>query len=612
MNYRFQSLMVLIILLLCTDAAIGTSDEWVGSEVCKECHTDRHQSWYKTYHRTMTQTASPESVVGQFDGQPVTAWGVTVRPVMRNGDYWFDYYRPGAAQAFSRQRIVRTVGSHRYQQYLTQAEGAADNYYRLHWLWHIEDKRWVHMNAAFLGDDHQHFDQQVALWNHNCIFCHNTGPEPHIQNYDEMLTLNAQGKSLDVERQSLYRSTVAELGISCETCHGPAAEHVKVNRNPIRRWWNKIKDSDSSIIHPDKLSAERSVQVCGQCHGQRVPRNQRVLEALIRTGPPYRAGDDLNNTMQPVWMDSQVPGDAQTDRFRLRFWPDETPRLTAYEYQGLLQSECYIQSEQLSCSNCHSMHAGNSAGMVTDWQLGNGPCLECHESYEKDISAHTRHSAESEGSLCYNCHMPKINYGVMTFHRSHRIEVPAPMVHSQQQRPNACNQCHLDKSTVWAAAQKRHLWNGKPLSEPDGETASGVVDLFAGDPVQRALAAWSIEQGLLSQRLAAGEWLSYLLIAMRDDQYPAVRRFSFHAVQAAAEYLDAETLQMMLEKYDFIASSDQRNSDVAELISIWGGLKNHIDDDPNRLLSPSEITPEAISKLQKTGRQRSAGINIGE
>src|SRR5438034_255567 len=37
------------------------------SETCASCHPREHQTWFKSYHRTMTQIASPETMIGKFD-----------------------------------------------------------------------------------------------------------------------------------------------------------------------------------------------------------------------------------------------------------------------------------------------------------------------------------------------------------------------------------------------------------------------------------------------------------------------------------------------------------------------------------------------------------------
>ncbi|WP_164484047.1 hypothetical protein [Pseudofulvimonas gallinarii] len=159
---------------------------FTGSQACVDCHADRHESWYATFHRTMTQEATPDSVQGRFDGQPLDYWGLRMRPVSEDGRYYFEYSEIDTGEVVDRREIVRTVGSHRYQQYMTYVPETG-NYVRLHYLWHNGDQRWVHMNAAFLGPDEQDYSAQVSVWNQNCIFCHNTGPEPRMTNYDDLV-----------------------------------------------------------------------------------------------------------------------------------------------------------------------------------------------------------------------------------------------------------------------------------------------------------------------------------------------------------------------------------------------------------------------------------------
>ncbi len=98
---------------------------WAGSTTCRSCHPDHHASLQRTFHRTMTQQAGRHSVVGAFDGQPVTYQGITVRPLQQGEDYYFEIENPNGGS--SRLLIERTVGLRLYQQYLARLpEGGAD------------------------------------------------------------------------------------------------------------------------------------------------------------------------------------------------------------------------------------------------------------------------------------------------------------------------------------------------------------------------------------------------------------------------------------------------------------------------------------------------------
>ena len=448
-----RAAVLLIAACLALPAAATETDPfgWAGSSSCRSCHQDHYASWHRTYHRTMTQEATRKSVLGAFDGRELTYWGRTIRPVQRDGEYFFEYLDGPGGEVIGVAEIKRTVGSHRYQQYLSQAPDTGDNYIRLHLLWHIGEQRWVHMNGAFLYTDDQHFNDHVSTWNHNCIYCHNTGPQPGITNYEQLHRRLARGERLNFLNEARYESEVAELGIACESCHGPGAEHAERMRNPVTRYWHRFNPQAevAGIVNPAELPVERSAQICGQCHAQRVPENVSLVETWLKTGPTYRAGDDLDAHVNFISPDTPGPA-GKPDLYRLRFWPDGTPRLSAYEYTGLKQTPCFTEG-RAGCIACHSGHRGEPAGMISEANRRGESCLDCHQAIAADVGAHTRHPPEHESSQCVSCHMPRIVYGVMAIHRSHDIERPDPLAHAAADRPGSCNGCHLERSAAWAA-----------------------------------------------------------------------------------------------------------------------------------------------------------------
>jgi hypothetical protein len=604
------------------DAALAG---YTGSQACVDCHDDRHESWYSTYHRTMTQEATPETVQGRFDGQPLDYWGMRVLPVKEDGRFFFEYrdLETGASQG--RMELHRTVGSHRYQQYLGRLPDGG-TFVRLHYLWHNEDERWVHMNAAFLGPDAMPFDRHAAIWNQNCIFCHNTAPEPNIQNYEALKARAARGEPVNATRETRFDSSVAELGIACESCHGPGETHASraedaFTRTAMRLWPGR----DNSIVNPVRLDAPRDSQVCGQCHAQRTPTEPEKIAEWMKDGPSYRPGDDLHEHVTPIWRDSQPPAGTDPDLFRLRFWDDGTPRLTAYEYQGLLQSDCH-QAAELSCMDCHTMHAGDPAGQLTERNRTNAPCLRCHQDFgsEEELTAHTRHPADSDGSQCYSCHMPHITYGVMDIHRSHRIEVPDAHRDAAGGRPNACLNCHQGESFEWAAAELARWPGGREEALP--ERADGnrlaLADLstvLAGDPAQKAVAAWHAGLGPSSDSGLARAWrLPYLMSAM-EDRYPAVRRFARQSALAIVrgwpDSVPAGDLASALGDFDFMAGAEQRVPVVDRMRTAWGSLDKRDWPAPPRQarLTTDWLVPPALEdELRQLGRRQDKQIAIGE
>jgi len=594
---------------------------YVGSTECKDCHKSRHSSWFDTYHRTMTQEAGLDSVLGDFNGQPQTYWGYTIRPIKRGQQFFFAYYDATNTQLLNEIEIKRTVGSRRYQQYLAQTANTEGNYYRLELLWHIEDQRWIHLNGAFLDSDNQSFSQHTGIWNQNCIFCHNTGIQPGMTNYNELVNRSKAGETVNVFTDARFESEVTELGISCESCHSPAETHVKLSQNPFRKYYFHFTDKqDPSIIHPKEIDQQAALSVCGQCHGQRVPENLSLAKTWMETGPTFRPGENLEDHVNPIWQDTQVKAQPE-DVFATRFWADGTPRLTAYEYQGIVQSAC-LQDSRFTCNSCHNMHGGDPKGMIDPENRSNQACLDCHQPMVESPEAHTGHDADGAGSLCYDCHMPKMTYGIMTFHRSHRIESPSSYKELPIEKPNACVACHLDKTDQWLFQESARLWGQDKPTETHGMIQS-LVELHSGDPVQRALAAYQMGHHFDSLAVKDRLFLVPHLIYAMQDSYPAIRRFSHKSLQAiinesTAEHLEIPALnelKAILKSYDFIADQASRLKVEKKILAWINGIdfsKWPPPPDGSMLNLNYSLKMDLIEPLRREALSEDKRIHVGE
>lgn len=585
---RFLSWAPLLLLIGCAPdepAPDFSAVAFVGSSVCQDCHEDRHASWQKTFHRTMTQVADASSVQGAFDGRTVALNGGAIRPLLEQGRYWFEYLDVATGAPLGRIEIERTVGSNRYQQYLGRTPSGGENYYRLEMLWHNQEQRWVPMSGAFFSPDGERMDAHFTTWDQNCIFCHNTGPQPQVQNFAELRARAAKGENINFPDQARYRSEVAELGISCESCHGPGAAHVSANASWLRRSQLKFSGAaDRTIINPARLDAARTTDTCGACHAQRQPKTLEMVNDWLATGPTFRPGEVLADHVTPVSIHTPGTVDDPT-LFSMRFWGDGTPRLSAYEYQGFNQSKCQLGEREFSCISCHSMHDGDPRGMQTERQRSDAVCAGCHQPIAADSAAHSGHAAGSEGAACYSCHMPKMVYGVMEIHRSHRIEKPDPAAAAAQDRPDACSACHLDWSTAQMAA--------KLEKQPDpGATVSRHLEmLFGGDPIERAVAAnqpRAIARSLLPEEIYAE--MAALNISL-SDPYPAVRRFAWRSMRALNDALPTPLIPPSeLAAFDWMQPAKAS---------------------PFVLGSP-RIAPATLATLQQRAAAQSRQISIGE
>lgn len=504
--------------------ALRAAATYKTSDNCAVCHYDRHASWARTFHRTMTQEANEQTVVGAFDGKPFTMLGVR-NAARREGDRFIletSHPLTGETTPFE---IVRTVGSRRMQQYLTKI---GDRHIRLPVAWSIVEQRWFHLSEAFFHDDGGSYHANTAVWDVNCIFCHNVDPKP---GWDLQRPPPAAVPAMGVDLiDGSVDSHVAELGIACEACHGPGETHAALMRSPLRRYaFHFTGADDPTIVHPGKLEQERSVQVCARCHGQRIPAAPDRIGEIMLHGDPFTPGENLAAYYQPL-QHGMTLGDYD---FSPRFWSDGSPRLTAYEYQGLLRSRCYTDGA-MTCLSCHAMHAGDPRGQLRPDLPGDEMCLQCHGVYRGDaaLERHTYHKPDSTGSRCVACHMPEVVYGIMSWHPTHEIGSPDPAHSARYNKPDACTLCHSGQSLRWAA-EKSKAWWPDAVADPAGldarfDLAELPRALFAGDVVYRALAAHRLGQP--SPDAGVDALAPPLLGVTLLDPFPSVRRMARNAL----------------------------------------------------------------------------------
>ena len=556
---------------------------YTGSSACASCHPGEHATWKASYHRTMTQLATPESVIPPFDGRTL-AWGPRKTVLERRGDeYWvqlYDYARPDPIEGEWR-RIVMTTGSHTVQHYWAQT-GHARIIERMPFAYYIPQERWIPLEAAFI----QPPDSFIPLggWNDNCLACHSTNPRPHVEE------LNTQ---------------VSELGIACEACHGPGAEHVdRYRAAPLARYIRYLTDGDDdSIVNPRKLDHRRSTEICGQCHGLRFLGPTEEL-AYAKTGYTYRPGDELNEAtlvvqypLDDAAVQDLIDRDPGIRKGTLRLvkqrierayppkdgshWPDGRPLSPALELNALLDSACYTKGE-MHCGSCHTMHqpvddprserswANDQLGVGMD---GDAACVSCHAESEYSRTEHTHHTEASSGSACLNCHMPYQNYGILKGIRTHTIKSPNVQESVETGRPNACNQCHLDMTLAWAA-ERLETWYGiEPpvLDEDQTLVSASVLWLLRGNAGQRALAAWSL--GWPEARDASGlDWMAPLLIQLLNDPYHAVRLIAHRSISDLPGF---ENFQ-----YEFLAPSKARMRAQEQALATWQDQQNGSSTSP--------------------------------
>ncbi len=538
------------------------SDGYVSSKRCQACHPQNHSSWHASYHRTMTQVATPETVATPFEGVDLELHGQSYRLSRDGRQLWVEMpYPPGPNAPHSarvKRRIVLTTGSHHVQNYWFSA-GSSRKLELLPFVYLIEEGRWIPEKSSFLLPPSENVSTRPGRWNLACLKCHTTHGRPRMLTEDHMDT------------------QVAEFGIACEACHGPGERHVQIMSQQESLQAVRQGHLEAAIVHPGKLSHQRSAQICGQCHSVSIFQTSDELFDWLTHGFSYRPGEDLTESRFLIRYDQnqELPQlkkyDQVLPRFRANtFWSDGMIKVTGREYSGLLESGCY-QRGQMSCLSCHRMHKGpEDARSLRAWANGqlqpgmetNQACLQCHASLETNLEDHTHHRPDSAGSQCYNCHMPHTTYGLLKAIRSHQISSPSVLNSLQTGRPNACNQCHLDKTLHWTAQHLAQWYDVAPpsMSQEEQTIAGSVLWLLRGDANQRALVSWALSWET-AREVSGSEWMAPFLAQLLEDPYDAVRFIAYRSLRTLPHFQDFD--------YDFVGDPGRYSSARSRALEIW-------------------------------------------
>lgn len=145
----------------------------------------------------------------------------------------------------------------------------------------------------------------------------------------------------------------AILGVQCESCHGPAGDHV--------RWTQSGRSGpQSQMVQIGQLPPLKQVGVCARCH--------RSSEGVAAT--------DL------------VP---------------ENKGIVRFQSIGFPRSPCFVEStargERFVCTSCHDPHAPTENLK----EISLRTCYSCHQR-PNDVHC----PIEPEGDRCLECHMPAV------------------------------------------------------------------------------------------------------------------------------------------------------------------------------------------------------------
>jgi Cytochrome c554 and c-prime len=334
--------------------------DYLGDEACMPCHREQALPYNQTSHHLTSQLPSTTSILGSFkEGENIlmienpTTTGTDPRLFFKMDIQHGAYYQTAIAEKGSQkltrsERIDIVTGSGvRGQTYLYWA---GNELYELPVSYWSEGNQWI--NSPGYVDGTANFSRHVDP---RCLECH--------ASYIQPLSSDPQTNAFD--RNSLV------TGISCETCHGPGADHIAREKGSFA---GPEKASSNAILNPAQFTRDRQIDLCALCHsgGQR---------AALKPAFTYLPGQPLDQYL------AADPAEIT-----------ELPDVHGNQVGLLKKSRCYLSSPSMSCSTCHDVHRRErTAAAYSD------RCLSCHRWQICGVS-HTL--GEKITHNCVDCHMP--------------------------------------------------------------------------------------------------------------------------------------------------------------------------------------------------------------
>ena len=328
---------------------VSADTAYIGPTACGECHSDKYEGFIKTAHHITSQLADAHSIAGNFAPDAAVMW-------TRDRNVWFEmsardngFYQTANLWEDNQlrehsERIDIVTGSGKIGQ--TYLYWRGNRLFQLPVSYWAASDKWI--NSPGYLDGQVVFNRPVGP---RCMECHAT--------YFE-------AKSY---KNNVYSREGFMLGISCERCHGPGAEHAQ--------YQGKNPDGEGApfITHPGDLSRERSIEVCAQCHSG----------PGIKRGLPftYRPGRPLEEYIEPEPLDAQNKIGVHSN--------NQVARLSL--------AACFQQSDDLTCASCHNPHAPERGERA----LFSERCLACHASEDCGMQPELGHKIADN---CIDCHMP--------------------------------------------------------------------------------------------------------------------------------------------------------------------------------------------------------------
>ncbi|MEO7100726.1 MAG: HEAT repeat domain-containing protein [Luteolibacter sp.] len=485
---------------------------YAGSESCRKCHAAEFEKWHRSNHGMAERNVSAEMDNKAFSPKQTLVHGKDASEVFLDADGLAKFLTVGLDKQRHAYQPVRVIGNDPLRQFLIPAPGGRMQACDV--SLDPAKNEWfdVYGNEERNPGDWGHWTGQGMNWNAMCAACHNTRLR---KNYDP--------------RTNSYHTSMAEMSVGCESCHGPMKDHVEWQAKPPVG-----KTTDPTV---KKFTRDQMLETCAACHARR---------------------GEITGDL--------IPGESFYDHFSLTvtdetdtYHPDGQVRDEDYEFTSFVSSRMHAAG--VRCVDCHDPHTGKR--LVP----GNQLCMNCHAGGRGDFPtapvidpvSHSHHGTDSTGNQCTSCHMPVTNYMQIHARHDHSFSIPDPRLTKEINVPNACNRCHTDKDTDWAISSYQGFYGEKP-DRPSRTRALLVASARRGEPAAREglirllggaeVPAWKASACHLLARWVNDPATADALLARISDSSPLVREAAVRtlgdAIQAKNEKV-ASALKPLLD-----------------------------------------------------------------
>lgn len=432
-------------------------DGYVGTATCASCHADRHQSYLRTHHSRSLR----EVDLKQEDDDQTLVHRLSKRSydvLAKEGELWHREWRhfsgaPSDRILVGELPVCYVMGSGAYGKGYLLCDG--DYLLQSPVTWYAGSDN-LGMAPGYDEPNHLGFNRVITA---ECMFCH--------------------AGLLTQRNDNPNHLAVHELAIGCERCHGPGAAHTKLYEEIQSGVLDAAsKEIDPLIVNPAKLSRRQSESICGQCHLH----GDIVVYAPGKQVWDFAAGEDFAET-------------------RLHFKHDKLGEFKdsfTGHFDQLWQSQCYLQSETLTCVTCHDPHQEEPIVDLAEWRRQQ--CNRCHED-DQQCGLPLDQRMERADNSCTQCHMPSIESNVPhTSTTSHLIAVydsgkprGVALATTESMRRVEVSPAIADElltradvaaNAMWAAGQARE-GNFAPLESADLD--EDLNEVLRGEPADALL-----------------------------------------------------------------------------------------------------------------------------